>query len=129
MQYEPSIAPSVFGPPSFEQPEGEGSPPVSANEEDPLPPENDESMVPLDGDFGGIGTPIPDDDGEEDGLFSFGDDHRGPPNNPGIWEINIHDMVDVHRNDDIANGDLAEVILLAATTAKKIRSRGEMERT
>ena len=116
-EYEPSIAPSMAGPPSYDQPEGEISPPLSVNEEDSNPPENEDG-VPPNGDFGGIGVPIPEDDDE--GLFSFGDDVEGPENNPGIWEVHVHDMIDLPFEEEVANAEMAEFILLA-TTAKKQR--------
>eukprot|EP00435_Cladocopium_sp_Y103_P056318 s71_g19.t1 len=118
--YEPSIAPSNIGPSSFDQPEGEESPPLSVEgEQDDQQDTIMDEVPPPNGDFGGIGTPIPD-DVDEDSLVCFGDDVEGPPNKPGVWEIYVHDAVDLSHEGDVASSELAEVILLA-TTAKKQR--------
>ena len=120
-EYEPSIAPSNIGPPSFDQPEGEISPPMSIQEnEENQPEENVEETTPPNGDFGGLGVPVPEDDESDDGLCSFGDDVEGPPNKPGVWEIQVHETFEEPPASDAAKNEQADFILLA-TMAKKQR--------
>ena len=119
-EYEPSMAPSVIGPLSSDQPEQEASPPLSFNGDVNTPEE--EGMgdnlegTPENGDFGGLGTPVPEDD---DGLFSFGDDIQ-PSATPGVWEIEINEMLDIPHEEDLADKEFAEFILVA-TAAKRQR--------
>jgi hypothetical protein len=126
--YEPSIAPTAEGPQTNDQPEQEVSPPLSASgggmgseeENDYEDPSMIPTNVPENGDLGGIGVPVPMDDEEDDSLICFGDDIAGPPQVPGLWEIEINDVPDIPHKQDLANKDFAEMILVA-TTAKKQR--------
>eukprot|EP00435_Cladocopium_sp_Y103_P038988 s374_g10.t1 len=123
--YEPSLAPSIEGPRTNEQPEGEISPPLSLDGEESVPAEDElgdnpgnQDVVPMDGDLGGLGTSLPDDSG--DGLFCFVDDATNPPSTNGVWEIEINEELDIPHEEDLATKEFAEFILVA-TAAKKQR--------
>jgi len=127
-EYEPSLAPSSQMAIDSEQPENEVSPPESFM--DGGVPEIEETESPLvPGDLGGLSIPVPDDDdddedmgdnGEDDGLFAFGDDCQSNNGEPGLWEISFQEVFDLSSDTDVTDGQLAECILIA-TTAKKQR--------
>ena len=124
-EYEPSLAPSSQMAIDSEQPENEASPPESFM--DGGVPEIEETESPLvPGDLGGLSIPVPDDDddmgdnGEDDGLFAFGDDCQSNDGEPGLWEISFQEVFDLSSDTDVTDGQLAECILIA-TTAKKQR--------
>ena len=126
-EYEPSLAPSSQMAIDSEQPENEVSPPESFM--DGGVPEIEETESPLvPGDLGGLSIPVPDDDddedmgdnGEDDGLFAFGDDCQSNNGEPGLWEISFQEVFDLSSDTDVTDGQLAECILIA-TTAKRQR--------
>eukprot|EP00435_Cladocopium_sp_Y103_P032161 s399_g8.t1 len=118
--YEPSIAPSIV-PMSNDQPENELSPPISCIGAESTRGDNPDGDIPMvEGDLGGLGIPVPDDDESEDGLFCFGDDVVGEIQKPGVWEIHLNQEWDTPEKEEFADGNLAECILLA-TAAKKQR--------
>ena len=61
-------------------------------------------------------------------FVSFGDDVEGPPNKPGVWEIQVHETFEEPPASDAAKNEQADFILLA-TMGQEAACRSPVERT